>query len=283
MMLVLALLLPSAAFAKSAGSEVYTAPAEDLEKIKTEGLKNSKVMDTLGYLTEVIGPRLTNSPGMKRANEWTRDTMSKWGMSNAHLEAWGPFGRGWSLNRFSAQVVAPNALPVIAFPKAWTPSTPGMVTGKVVKLDYKTAEDLQKYKGKLKGAIVFISNKRPVKAGFKGIGHRFTDSELLAMANAPDPSSMPAGRRGGNPTQARIQAFLKSVALQNMAMNMLIEEGAAVMVDNSRKGSGGTVFVFRCFSWRSCANLNPGSFWRTQLRLPDRCGEEHGPANDHVD
>ncbi|NNE66246.1 MAG: M20/M25/M40 family metallo-hydrolase [Pyrinomonadaceae bacterium] len=242
-MLVLALLLPSAAFAKSAGSEVYRAPAEDLEKIKIEGLKNSKVMDTLGYLTEVIGPRLTNSPGMKRANEWTRDTMSKWGMSNAHLEAWGPFGRGWSLNRFSAQVVAPNALPVIAFPKAWSPSTPGMVTGKVVKLEYKTAEDLEKYKGKLKGAIVFISNKRPIKAGFKEIGHRFTDSELLAMANAPDPSTMPRGRQGGNPIQARIQAFMKSFALQNMAMNMLIEEGAAVMVDNSRKGSGGTVFV----------------------------------------
>ena len=91
-------------------------------------MKNSQVMQTLSYLTDVIGGRLTNSPNMKRANEWTRDKMTKWGMQNAKLEAWGPFGRGWSLKSFSAQVIAPQTFPVIAYPKAWSPSTKGAVT-----------------------------------------------------------------------------------------------------------------------------------------------------------
>ncbi len=80
-------------------------------------------MQTLSYLSDVIGPRLTASPGMKRANEWTRDQLTKWGLQNAHLESWGPFGRGWTLKKFSAQVVEPLAIPLIAYPKAWSPGT----------------------------------------------------------------------------------------------------------------------------------------------------------------
>ncbi|MDH3493685.1 MAG: M20/M25/M40 family metallo-hydrolase [Acidobacteriota bacterium] len=240
-LLILALLFPTAVFARTS-SEIYRAPAEDLEKIKAEGMENSKVMNTLSYLTDVIGGRLTNSPNMKRANEWTRDTMAGWGMKNAHLEAWGPFGRGWSLKSFSAQVVTPNALPVIAFPKAWTPSTPGTVTGKVVKLDYEDEAGLEKYRGTLKGAIVFVSGERPLKPDFEGMARRYTDAELLAMANAPDPSTLGRAPRQGN-FRDRIQDILKSRALMIKALNMLVEEGAAVMVDNSSKGSGGTVFV----------------------------------------
>jgi hypothetical protein len=77
-------------------------PNDPVQRIKDEGMKNSQVMQTLSYLSDVIGPRLTASPGMKRANEWTRDQLTKWGLQNAHLEPWGPFGRGWTLKRFSA-------------------------------------------------------------------------------------------------------------------------------------------------------------------------------------
>ncbi|HBR58062.1 MAG TPA: hypothetical protein DEA22_11450, partial [Blastocatellia bacterium] len=115
--------LPVAALAQSsagARAAVYAAPKEVIDKIKDEGMNRSQVMQTLSYLTDVIGGRLTNSPNMKHANEWTRDTMAKWGMQNAKLEAWGPFGRGWELKRFSAQVSAPYSFPVIAYPKAWS-------------------------------------------------------------------------------------------------------------------------------------------------------------------
>jgi hypothetical protein len=132
--LLTALLLPTATFAQSAkvnsmapvsNEKVYTAPDDVIAKIREEGLKKSQIMETLSYLTDVIGPRLTNSPNMKRANEWTRDTMIKWGMQNAKLEPWGPWGRGWSLRGFSATVTDPQVFPVIAFPKAWSPSTKG--------------------------------------------------------------------------------------------------------------------------------------------------------------
>lgn len=235
------LILPVTAFAWSPKGEIYRAPKDVIEKIKAEGMgKNSQVMKTMSYLTDVIGGRLTNSPNMKWANEWTRDTMAKWGMKNAHLEAWGPFGRGWALKEFSAQVVAPQAFPVIAYPRAWSPSTKGTVTGEVVHLKFKTDADLQAYSGKLKDAIVLISNTRKLKPDFDGMGRRFTAKQLLNMANAAPPS---ARRRGFNATPEQIQNFLKARALQAKAMQMLIREGAAVMVNNSSKGSGGTVFV----------------------------------------
>ncbi len=241
--LIYALLLPSVGLAKEPAKPIYKAPAEVIEKIKKEGMgKNSQVMKTMSYLTDVIGGRLTNSPSMKRANIWTRDTMSKWGMKNAHLEAWGPFGRGWSLRDFSAQVTSPQNFPVIAFPKAWSPSTKGAVTGPVVHLSYKTDADLAKYKGKLKNAMVLVSPPRKLKADFGGMGTRFTDKELLALANAQDPALAP--RRGGfNPNSPQIKQFLKARALNIKAMNLLIAEGAAVMISNSSKGSGGTIFV----------------------------------------
>ena len=174
-------LFPMFAFGQGTAPAVYQAPKETIDKIKEEGTKNSQVMQTLSYLTDVIGGRLTNSPNMKRANEWTRDTMAKWGMQKAKLEAWGPFGRGWSLKRFSAQVVAPQAFPVIAYPKAWSPSTKGAVASEVVHLDVKTDADFAKYKGKLGGKIVLISDMRPLKANFEALGARYTDAELAKM------------------------------------------------------------------------------------------------------
>src|SRR5438874_13702945 len=94
LLLLFTLIVPYAAFAQQPQQ-----PAEDpmITKIKDEGMNRSQVMQTLSYLTDVIGERLTASPNAKRANEWTRDTMTKWGLQNAHLEAWGPFGRGWTL------------------------------------------------------------------------------------------------------------------------------------------------------------------------------------------
>src|SRR6478672_1035688 len=124
LLLLFTLVVPYAAFAQQPQQ-----PAEDpmIAKIKDEGMNRSQVMQTLSYLTDVIGPRLTASPGMKRGNEWTRDTLAKWGLQNAHLEAWGPFGRGWSLKKFYANVDGPTAFPMIAYPKAWSPGTDTLI------------------------------------------------------------------------------------------------------------------------------------------------------------
>src|SRR6266404_4907323 len=103
-----------------------------IAQIRDEGLNQSQVMETLTHITEIIGPRLTGSPNLKRANEWTRDKLSSWGLAKSHLEAWGPFGRGWSLKRFSAEVVEPQTIPLIGYPNAWSPGLPKPLVAEVV-------------------------------------------------------------------------------------------------------------------------------------------------------
>src|SRR5882672_11088556 len=242
--LLFALLLPYAAFSQQAGVEVQQPASNDpIVRIKDEGMNRSQVMQTLSYLSDVIGPRLTASPGMKRANNWTRETLEKWGMQNAHLEPWGPFGRGWTLKRFSAQVTEPQDIPLIAYPKAWSPATNGAVTGDVVYLDAKTEADLEKYRGKLKGAIVLTQATRELKARFDPLGTRRDEKNLLALADAPAPGGGP-NRGAGGGGGFRLSPEQRAAAQFNVRKLMFAqEEGAAVLADASRAGDGGTIFV----------------------------------------
>jgi hypothetical protein len=225
--------------ASAVSSPQSSTPAKDpndpVERIKDEGMNHSQVMQTLSYLSDVIGPRLTASPGMKRSNEWTRDQLTKWGLQNAHLEAWGPFGRGWSLKRFSAQVSEPLNIPLIAYPKAWSPGTGGTLIAEVVYVDAKDEADLQRFKGKLKGAIVLTGKMREVKANFEPMGTRRDEKDLLTLADAPEPR--PGASRRSNPEQRAANFFnaRKAQFFQN--------EGAALLIDASRIGDGGTIFV----------------------------------------
>jgi len=211
-------------------------PNDPIVRIKDEGTNRSQVMQTLSYLSDVIGPRLTASPGMKRANEWTRDQLAKWGLQNAHLESFGPFGKGWTLKRFSAQVTEPLTIPLIAYPKAWSPGFAAPITADVVYFDAKTEADLEKFKGKLNGKIVLTSSTREVAAHFDAQGTRLNEKELLALADAPEPRT--GGGRGNfnNPT-ARAAAQFAGAKLR-----FFQAEGAALLIDPSR-GDGGTIFV----------------------------------------
>src|SRR5215213_1132903 len=218
------------------------APAPDandpIERIKDEGINRSQVMQTLQYLTDVLGPRLTGSPSLKRANEWTRDQLTKFGLQNAHLEAWGPFGRGWTLKRFSAQVTEPTAIPLIAYPKAWSPGLLSPLMADVVYFDARTEADFEKFKGKLTGKIVLTAPMREVAAHFDPLGTRLNEKELLTLADAPEPR--PSGNRGNfgnNPT------FRAAQELANAKLRFFQSEGAAVLIDPSRAGDGGTMFV----------------------------------------
>ena len=256
--------------------ETTKTSTDPIERIKEEGLKHSQVMATLSYLTDVIGPRLTGSPNMKRANEWTRDKLAAWGANNAHLEAWGPFGRGWSLKRFSAQISEPQCIPLIGFPKAWSPGIEGTLAAPVVYFDAKTEADFAAYKGKLKGAIVLTSPVREVAARWEPLANRKTDSELLALADAAEPAARGGGRRGGpgqaanagpggpaaagaapgaaaganrplagQPRAGRFNSpeFRAQMELQRKKAQFLSEEGVALLVDPSTQGDGGTFFV----------------------------------------
>lgn len=219
------------------------APETPIEKIRDEGMNRSQVMQTLSYLTDVIGPRLTASPNLKRANNWTRDKLKEWGLENAHLEAWGPFGRGWSLQNFSAEIIAPQAIPLIAYPKAWSVSTNGMLNADIVFVDVKDEKELEKFKGTLKGKIVLSSPIKEIKAHFEAQGHRMTEKDLLALADAPDPLK----NRGGGPqammANPRMQEFIKTAILDAKKMKFFIDEGAAAILAPSRSGDGGTIFL----------------------------------------
>jgi carboxypeptidase Q len=223
-------------------AQTQTAPAPDpndpVQRIKDEGMNRSQVMQTLSYLSDVIGPRLTASPGMKRANEWTRDQLTKWGLQNGHLEPWGPFGRGWTLKRFSAQVIEPTAIPLIAYPKAWSPGFEAPLTAEVVYIDAKTEADLEKFKGKLNGKIVLTAATRDVPAHFDAQGTRLNEKELLALADAPEPrpTAGDVRRNFNNP------AFRAAQEFANAKARFFQAEGAALLIDPSR-GDGGTIFV----------------------------------------
>lgn len=230
---------------------------EIVEKIKQEGLERSKVMETISYLTDVSGPRLTGSPETRLAGEWAKKRLEDYGLENAHLEPWGPFGRGWSLQSYRANVVAPNFFGLIAYPKAWTPSTPTTVRGEPIYLDANTPEELEKYRGKLGRAIVLISPPRELKPWFDPPGARQTDSDLLNLANAEvggsrrrrPPGVEPGTPAGGvNPASAAPSprgpqtASGPSPSLTTDKWQMCYDEGAAVVLEPGR-GDGGTVFV----------------------------------------
>jgi carboxypeptidase Q len=238
-LLLFALLVPSVAFAQQPQPQPSLDPNDPIAKIRDEGMNRSQVMQTLSYLSDVIGPRLTASLNMKRANEWTRDTLEKWGLQNAHLEAWGPFGRGWALKRFSAQVIEPQAFPLIAYPKAWSPGTHGTLSTEVVYFDAKDEADMARFKGHIKGKIVLTQPMREVKAHFEQQGTRRDEKNLLALANAPMPRPG-GGGRGGN--ASRNPDFVALQKFNAAKSQFFVDEGAAMLVDSGR-GDGGTIFV----------------------------------------
>ncbi|HVF45220.1 MAG TPA: M20/M25/M40 family metallo-hydrolase [Pyrinomonadaceae bacterium] len=194
-------------------------------------------METVGYLTDVVGARLTGSPGLKKAQEYALGRLRGWGITNAHLEPWGPFGRGWSLEGFNASMTAPTFSPLIAYPKAWSPATDGTVRGEVVYFDVKTAADLAKYEGKLKGRIVLLNRAQPVEPEFMQPAQRFTVEELTKLADAKPASDESRRFRMSPELRARVE-------LNYEKWRMIYAEGAAVVVEPGG-GDGGTVYVTR--------------------------------------
>ena len=210
-----------------------------LTRIKDEGMNHSQVMDVLSYLSDVYGPRLAWSPEYKQAAEWAASKLKEWGLENVHFENTSPVGKGWTLKRFSAQVIEPRAFPLIAYPKAWSPGLKGTVRGEAVYLQAKNEADLAKYDGKLKGAFVLISDPVELKPHFTPDGTRLADSALLQLANE---SPLGGGRRRARFDSTRIERFLESATLNAKKVEFCEQQGAVMLLDASR-GDFGTVFV----------------------------------------
>jgi hypothetical protein len=208
---------------------------EMMSRIRNEGFRNSKVMEYATGLMDSIGERLTGSPNMKRANEWTRDQLAAMGLSNAHLEAWGPFGRGWANQYVNVRMTAPDITPLVVYAKAWTPGTNGVVSGKCIRVNIEKKEDFDKYRGKLAGMILISGTDAEIKPISEAPFHRYTDDELAKTAAYEIPGERPPFRAADF---ARRQQFVKDLN------QFYADEKVLAVIDHSRGTSGGgTVFV----------------------------------------
>jgi carboxypeptidase Q len=225
-------------------------PAEDkvdlaaVHRIRSEAFERSKVMDHAFQLTDVYGPRLTGSPSIKAAAEWIVKQFQSWGLANANLEKWGPFGRGWSQVKFSAHLREPQYAPLIGFSRPWSRGTSGPVAGEPFLAVIQSEADMEKFKGKLKGKMVLMENPRTLTLQAAALARTFSDADLAGMiairpsgppAQPPAPAAGPRGADGRPLRGEALQQF------RNKLNKFLADEGAVVAITPGDRADGGTV------------------------------------------
>ena len=208
------------------------------QRIRDEGLAHSHVMEFASALADGIGPRLTGSPNLKRANEWTRDQFAAMGCSNAHLEDWGEFGMGWRQLNTWVRMSSPDTAVFIAQALPWSVASKGPISGAATWVDAKEEKDLEKYKGKLAGKIVFFGEMREVKPVDKPLFERRDEANLKQLAEYP----VHVGEQ-----EDFFKTFIKRLEFREKAGQFFAAEHAAGIVVLSRDGrsnggSGGTIF-----------------------------------------
>lgn len=230
----------------AASLPVHAQEKVDLEmisKIRYEGFHNSKIMEIASGLMDGIGPRLTGSPNVKRANEWTRDQLTAFGLSNAHLESWGPFGRGWSNEYVNVRMTSPDTAPLIAYAKAWTPGTNGAVKAKCIRVKIEDKKDFDKYRGKLAGLIAIFGPDVEVKTPAQAFFSRLSDKELADIGEYQIPNEKAA---------FRFRQYLKRMQFQKELNQFLADEKVLALVDHGYGAfGGGAVFVQSGGTWKT--------------------------------
>ena len=237
-----------------------------IAKIRMEGYKHSQVMDTASELMDRIGPRLTGSPQCKAANEWTRQRLADWGLSNAHLETWGPFGRGWSYEKSTLRMLAPDHAELTVFPKGWTPGTNGPVRAKVVHVNPKSKDDFDKYKGQLAGKLVLYGDFPKMDDHNKPDVERYDEKSLADVVKYEPP---------GGPRRYNREEFIKRIELRREADKLFEAEKPLAIIESGR-GDLGT-FGVQGGEWKTSKPmatlvdviLEPEHFGRV-ARLVDR-------------
>ena len=187
-----------------------------IEKIRAEGMERSKILETFDYLVTTIGPRLTNSPAHRRAVQWSAEQMKAMGLAEVHTEGF-QFGRGWTLNKVSIEMVEPRYMPLIGYPQGWSPSTPGRVVAAPIWAPGLDDATMKAHAGKLKGAILFTS---PIQQ------YAIRADRPAASGDLKPPDPRPAG-----PPQLNAER-----------LTILKNEGVAVTIQPNI-GEHGTLFV----------------------------------------
>ena len=225
--------LLGAAFSASAKTDLET-----INRIRDEGLYHSQVMTTLQQLTDGIGPRLTGSPQMQQASDWTVEQLKAWGLSNVHLEGF-EFGRGWSYDSATMQLLAPRKAPLMGLPVAWTPGSNGTIEGDVFFVDAVTEAELEKYRGKVNGKIVLLSEPEDIGEPNPEIFKRYSSDDLGKMKNLD--LKRPASHAHGAPDS--IAQNRKRLAFREAVAAFLKKENAKAALYRSSR-DGGLIRVF---------------------------------------
>ncbi len=204
-----------------------------VRQIREEGLERSHIEELARYLTEVNGPRLTGSPGMKKAHEWTAKTFEGWGLENIVIEPWGEFGRGWSHEDYKGRILTPWVQPLHGQPLAWTGSTDGTVRGAAVIVKAETVADLGAYRGQLDGTFVLMEDMQEVVPEFD---HQDRRSSLESLLAPP-----PEAARPGPANVDREAMFARMRAqreVRNAVQRMVEAEGALGFLRVSSRDDG---------------------------------------------
>jgi carboxypeptidase Q len=230
------------------------SPSVDLEiveKIKEEGLERSQIMNFASWLTDVYGPRLSNSPQLMNAHNYVKETLTEMGLENSHLHQWGPFGKGWELKRFAMHANSPYSyFPITAYPKAWSPGHDGPVSGAVVFLSVDSIEDLEQYRGTLGNKFVMIDYPQDSEPGWNPIASRVSDERLLNLANASE--RITPQQSGGGPSAAAMER----AELRYQVMKFIQEEMPLALLDYGYRGWYGQIAVTA-----SSLPVKPGTPW----------------------
>ena len=238
--LVLALLLAVPPLAGGADEPVDLAM---MTRIRDEGLHHSQVMDTLFHLTDVIGPRLTGSPQLKEANDWTRQRFADWGLANAHLEGY-RFGRGWAYTACQVRMTAPRVAPLYAIPKAWSPGTNGPIHGEVMRVKVESEKDLEQYRGKLAGKILLFNDPKEMKEPEDEEFDRLSTEKLDKLGEFDVPKE-PVDRRPIGLARWRLRK----------AVNEFLEKERALATVEASANLNGIVRVTSGGSWEPGENV----------------------------
>ena len=204
-----------------------------IQRIREEGLRHSQMDSMAQYLTDVIGPRLTASPGIKRAREWIVQQLEEWGLENINIESWGEFGQGWSREYYSGQILTPYVQPLHAQPAAWTGSTSGVVVGPAVIVRADSVSDLERYRGRLRNAFVLLDEPADIEPEFEQWDRRFSLETLLTP---PEPGEA----RQFDPSQRErmMEMRRRMQEVRDAQDAMFREEGVAVLLSRSSRNYG---------------------------------------------